>query len=346
MNYLVQCVSGLQEVVARQLGAEDFGPVRIEATEEGFVLLETAASPERIRALPYLNNAFLVLGQYRSEKDTLESAVRRLARDPGWQAAARRATDSRERTFRLMLYDAGQLVSAPPAVLQQAHEVLARSTGLRRRADQADSEFWFIRRKSGSLFFSKRISRRSKTERDLKKGELRPELAHLLCLVAGPSPNDVFLDPFAGSGAIPLARAALPYRTILCFDTDAQAIAALEARLKVVRGRSPLLARVGDARNLAALEDGSVDRVVTDPPWGFYDATLGDPLPFYRAVLAELARVTRPGGLVVLLLGRRELVQPLTEELSDRLALLARYDVLVAGKKAVVVQWRRVARSD
>jgi tRNA G10 N-methylase Trm11 len=349
MKYLIQCVSGLQDVVAGQLTAEPFGQVRVEATEEGFVLIETAASPDQIRTLRYLNNAFLVLGHYSADGEALESAVRRLGRDAHWQTAAARATASNERTFRLMLYDAGQLVSAPPALLQRAHDVLARSTGMRRRGEQADTEFWFIRRKSGRIFFCKRVSRRTKTEKDLLKGELRPELTHLLCLLSEPSPGDAFLDPFVGSGAIPLARAALPYRTILCFDSDANTIAALRTRLKqelpAGAGRSPVIVKVGDARRLDAVEDGSIDRVVTDPPWGFFDGSLGDPLDFYRAVLAELSRVTRPGGLVIVLLGRRELVQPLTDELSTQLSLLARYDVLVAGKKAVVLKWRRTSQS-
>jgi tRNA G10 N-methylase Trm11 len=338
MKYLIQCVSGLQEVVARQLAGEPFAPVTVESAEEGFLVIDTAAAPGGIKKLPYINNAFVVLG----EDDSLEAALLRLPRDANWQDAAARATTPNERTFRVMIYDAGQLVAGPPGLSQEAAAVLARATGLRRDPHRADSEFWFTRRRSGRVFFCKRISRRAKTERDLEQGELRPELARLLVILSEPAPTDVFLDPFAGSGAIALARAALPYDMIFCFDGDPEKVARLKARVKEeapVRKRSPIIAHLGDARKLPRLNDGFVDKVITDPPWGFFDPSI-EPLALYRDVLRELCRVTKPGGIIVALLGRRELVEPLTEAFAEKVALAARYEILVAGKKAVVVKWR------
>jgi SAM-dependent methyltransferase len=346
VKYLIQCVSGLQDVVAEELRREPFGEVRVEAAEEGLLVVEAGASPGELKRLPYINNAFMLLGQL--DGATVEAALERVVQDERWPSAAARATTPGERTFRIMLQDAGQLVAGPPALVTRALETLGRATGLRRDPRQADSELWLIRRASGKVYFCKRISQRARTEKDLAKGELRPELATLLCLMSEPAPGDVFLDPFAGSGAIPLARAALPYNMIFCFDTDPEKVTALKSAARAAskpargrRGGSPIIVHLGDARRLERIQDGFADKVVTDPPWGFFDAGIGDPLAFYRAVLAELVRATKPGGIIVMLMGRRELIEPLEASHAGALALVARHDILVAGKKATVLKWRR-----
>ena len=94
---------------------------------------------------------------------------------------------------------------------------------------------------------------------------------------------------------------------------------------------------------MASLEDGFVDRVVTDPPWGSFDVTIGDLENFYNATFREIRRVTKVGAVIVLLLGRTEEGERAVARGLDGVELVGRYDVLVAGRKAMVVKWRRVA---
>jgi hypothetical protein len=350
VQYLLQCVAGLQDLVARQLSHERLAALRIEDVEQGFVVVSTAAPPGALSQLPYVNNTFLVLGSAEAPSDTIEGALKQLSRDQRWQVAARQTTAPSERTFRLMLYEAGQLVAGPPGGALRAAEVLARVTGLRRNPHQADTEFWFTRRKSGKVFFCKRLSRRTRTEKNLQKGELRPELAWLLCLLSEPSSTDIFMDPFAGSGAIPLARAKLPHATIFCFDADADKISRLKARVESetsTRGSSPatIVTQVGDARDLRRIGNCAIHKIVTDPPWGFFDTALEDPETFYRAVFTEFHRVLAAGGLLVILLGRRELVESVQRWFAGQLEIVIRHDVLVSGKKAVVLKLRKLPPS-
>ena len=47
-----------------------------------------------------------------------------------------------------------------------------------------------------------RLTKHKAYEKILHKGELRPELSHILCSISEPDADDIFLDPFCGSGTI------------------------------------------------------------------------------------------------------------------------------------------------
>lgn len=344
MRYLAQCPAGLQAVAAAALESDLAGAETV-ALEDGLVLFETQAGPGRLGPLPYLANVFAVIRQAERPARDLDGLLGRLARRPDLLAGARRLVAPGEQSFRVVLSDAGRLV---PGGRQLAPLIdgLARASGLRHRSREADVEFWLIRRRSGLAVLARRLGRRAKTEKNLERGELRPELAHLLCRLSEPAADDVFLDPCAGSGAIAFARATSPYDMIYALDADADAVRRLKGLIKRgagIRRRkgSPVIAAVADATRLARFEDGFVAKVVTDPPWGLYDPGLGDPARFTRALLAELVRVTRPGGILVLLLGDRALAGRLQGEFAAALSPAGRYDILVNGKPAAVLKWRR-----
>ena len=233
--------------------------------------------------------------------------------------------------------------------MRSAVSVLSKVTGLEPSSHKPDVEFWVIRRRSSVSFFCKRVTRRTRTERDLRKGELRPELAHLLCALSEPNVEDVFLDPCAGSGAIPFARTQYPYNMMFVHDNDENRILEMKRDIKVgkiVRARSgaPLIVRAADARKLDRINDGFVHKVVTDPPWGVFDAGIGDMAAFYRDIVAELVRIVRTGGAIVMLIGAKDIADMLVSENIDTLDLAVRYDILVNGQKASVVKWLRSAR--
>ena len=309
------------------------------------LLIEGESSRKQLSSIRYLNNCYLVIAQLKPTGDLANSA-RMLSVDQDWHEAILQSVEPKERTFRLVLSDDSQLVGGDREVAARLCSTIQRLTNLQHAPRGGDVEFWLLRRRSNQVFLCKRLSRRSRTEKILHKGELRPELAHLLCLLSEPQLNDVFLDPFAGSGAIPFARTHYPYDMIFAFDNEEENLHLMRVRIKDgnalrTRKRSPLILGKHDARNLKKLEIGFIDKVVTDPPWGFFDTSLQDLKGFYRSVLDELCRVTKTGGILVLLLGDRDLAEELSHHFHDDIEMLETYGLLVAGKKATVCKWRR-----
>jgi SAM-dependent methyltransferase len=134
---------------------------------------------------------------------------------------------------------------------------------------------------------------------------------------------------------------------IFALDRDAERARAIRRRLREAEGKAVargglFIARQADATRLERIDDGFIDKVVTDPPWGLHDGRTEDLETLYPAALQEFCRVTKPGGIIILLLSRSGPLESLAEPVAAELSLEARHDLLVAGQKCAVLKWRRV----
>ncbi len=206
-------------------------------------------------------------------------------------------------------------------------------------ADDAQVEFWA--NELGSQFLlGARLSDRTMRHRFERKIELpaalRPSVAAAMVLLTEPAPGDVFLDPMAGSGTILYERMqAGPYRRILGGDIEPERV---DAARKNVRGSrkkpgaetpSAPDIRQWDARQLP-LPDASVDKVACNLPFGKQLRAAEQPAKLYPPVLAELERVVRPGGRIVLLSSEFDLVKETVRQ-RPRLRITTGYSVAVLG---------------
>ena len=206
-------------------------------------------------------------------------------------------------------------------------------------ADDAQVEVWA--NLLGSTFLlGMRLSDRTMRHRFERKVELpaalRPSVAAAMVFLTEPAPGDVFLDPMAGSGTILYERMqAGPYGRILAGDIDQERV---DAARKNVRGsrkkpgasdRAQPDIRQWDARQLP-LADASVDKVATNLPFGKQLRGSQTPAKLYPAVLAELQRVVRPGGRIVLLSSEYDLIKEEVRKLP-RLTITTGYSVAVLG---------------
>jgi tRNA G10 N-methylase Trm11 len=334
MFLLAQCTAGLQDFVAEQL-AQNFSSVDIEHTEEGLVVFSGADIDTK--KLPYINNIFLILQTLKNED--MDSLLTACVRETCWHQSAQQSISKNEKTFRLFLSDENKLVSADRAKLDKLITQIEQQCRITHTSHKPDTEFWLFRRRGEIAYFCKRLTKNRMTEKDLNPGELRPELAKTLCLISEPETKDIFLDPFAGSGAIALARKEWAYEMMFVSDIAPEKVQAIKKNIP--RTKKPIIVRAADATHLDKIEDGFIDKVVTDPPWGLFDKSIKDVPAFYKNTLQEMCRVVKPGGLIVMLTGQREMIADLSQHFKNKLALERRFDILVSGKKASIVKWRR-----
>jgi tRNA G10 N-methylase Trm11 len=160
--------------------------------------------------------------------------------------------------------------------------------------DPADLELWVLeyqraRFVAGLRLSDKRMRRHGGGRETERRGALRPVVAAAMVRLASQPPGRM-LDPCCGSGTI-LAEALSVGWEAVGSDLDGEAI----ARENVPRA---MLDRA-DVLDLPH-EDGTSDAVVSNLPFG-RQFTVEDPARWLRQALAEMARVTRPGGRVVVL---------------------------------------------
>lgn len=123
-----------------------------------------------------------------------------------------------------------------------------------------------------------------------------PLVAEVLVRLAKVHHDHRVLDPFCGTGTILLAvRRREPTALVVGADHDPQAIAIAKRNA----GRSANLTR-GKAEALP-LAPGSVDRIVTNLPFGKQVGSHRANRTLYPAVLSEIDRVLAPDGRAVLL---------------------------------------------
>ena len=131
-------------------------------------------------------------------------------------------------------------------------------------------------------------------------GGIRPTVAAVLVRLSKPAPEEVFYDPFCGSGSIVRERARYNARRILASDLSERAVEAAKANV-------PETVRVFccDATSMKAA-DNSVDVIVSNIPWG-KQIVVEDIGTLYRMFLREADRVLTEKGRMILLTDREEL---------------------------------------
>lgn len=113
-------------------------------------------------------------------------------------------------------------------------------------------------------------------------GTLHPPVAAAMVRLAGVAPGDVVVDPCCGAGTV------LVEAPVAGVGSDVAGVAA--ARVNA-HHRPDIAWLTADARRLP-YPDGSVDHVVTNPPWNRQVPVQGDVADFLR----EWRRVLAPGG--------------------------------------------------
>jgi hypothetical protein len=242
-------------------------------------------------------------------------------------AAWRRPLSSRM-SFRVI----ARLLSEDAFLRTELRDALTREIGRARPAwrtdDPSDVEVWAVEDRPGRLRIGLRLStgelrnRGGRTEE--REAALRPTLAAAMVHLAGAA-NGVLVDPCCGSGTI-LAEASAAGWHAAGADIDSTAVAAAR------RNAGAAHLWIGDARRLP-LRDDAVGALVSNLPFGEQHKLPERPGPWFASLLAEGARVTGGGPVVILSPRSRDLEGAIA---ASPLRLDQSFDVRLLGRRATI----------
>lgn len=336
-TYFSTFITGTQEIVKELLEKRK---VKIKLLLDGLVLYESDYSEREVRNFRFLNNTFALLYYFHSlepNNRSLEKILSIVANDKSLQHKILVNLPARRKNFKIVSSLENQTISVNRELLTRIESIILCVGGMRLNIKKPDLEFWALLRREGYGFFGVRITYPYHNEVHREKGELRREIAHIMSVLSNPTPKDVVLDPFAGYGAIPLERAQnFPYREIIAIEKDDYLASRLKQKVTTVKKNINVLR--GDALVLSEIKNSSIDKIITDPPWGEYKEISNISI-FYRAMLQEFVRILRSDGMVVILISAKEIFESiLQDQFSQTFKIKSKYDILVSGKKAAIYQ--------
>jgi len=157
-----------------------------------------------------------------------------------------------------------------------------------------------------------RISPRPLTARPWRvcnlPGALNASVASIMATLTGPKTEDVYLNLGCGSGTLLIERAALgPARRLIGCDVDLDALDCARQNVAAA-GRLDVELEVWDATALP-LPDRVVDVLTVDLPFGQLVGSHVQNADLYPRLLAEAARVARPGARLVAITHQSRLLE-------------------------------------
>jgi predicted RNA methylase len=336
MEYLGTFPAGFSKLV-QQLIARDTDAEQVLFYDESIIAFRT---DKHLSRLPYLKNLYYLIAWGQSE--TLISAYQLIIQKPLAKKVALIIKPRAPYNFAIRVFSEGK----PAPINRDMHGMLENKLAQviqgQPNSEQPELEFQLHLRKNHQCYL---ILQRKKyhtyIDESLPPGVLPAYFCRLLLELSDPQREDIFLDPFMGSGAIPLERARMgPYHMIFAGDIDPEKVQHFKLILRHKeweKRRKTIFPKVLDASKLDQFDQGFITRIVTDPPWGLYEALEADNIrSLYINFLKNTGRILAPKGKMVLLVGAAIPLKDFIRDAEVPFCIQNCIPVLVSGQKALV----------
>jgi 23S rRNA G2445 N2-methylase RlmL len=347
---------GLEAIAADEIASE----LRAEIKKKlnGSVVFRVNEISDRLLDLRTTEDIFLLAwgtDQLTYRAQDLESMRRWTARDVDWESLLRfhhaiRPKPKGKPTFRLVTQMHGQhgyrRIDAGNAL---AKGLVGKLPASWKHADEnAAVEVWLTiqgRRALCGLRLSDRTMRHRKYKLEHIPASLRPTLAAAMVHLARPQPEQLVLDPACGAGTI-LAELWETWRASPWPQTIRKSmVVGGDIEFRALRSARSNLARYGntsllrwDATRLP-IADGTVDCIISNPPFGIQLKRPEGIRVFYRRLVAELDRVLHPRGRAILLVGDFPALKESVGKAGWKLD--RQYSIRILGQSSTLALWQK-----
>lgn len=174
-----------------------------------------------------------------------------------------------------------------------------------------------------------------------RPGALNATLAHAMAVLTEPGPADRLLNLGCGSGTLLIERLALGQAQLaIGCDSDPAALACARRNLAAAGMARAVRLEQWDAGSLP-LPSASIDVLLADLPFGQLVGSHRSNQALYPRLLAEAARVARPGARMALLTHEVRLLEQVAARYSAEWAVRAVLRVYSGGMTPRVVLFER-----
>lgn len=327
-EFLSTFITGFQDIVKTDLEAR-FPAVKILNLYDGLVHYKFDGDSRQLEKINYFNNTFFVLKTMKGKGVSFPSLVGAVCNSKSYFLV-------NKGSFRVRFQQENQFAKVDKNLTRRVEEYVLRNSKLKLDRLSPTNEIWFCIRREGFAFCGELISKREFTEKNLNKGELRPEIAYLICSFAGIQSDDVVLEPFCGYGSIPVQLAKrFNCSKIYASDIDKEKVDLVNKKLCAVAEpvQAQIDVRQADAMVLPHIPDNSIDKIITDPPWGLWE-NIPDIQDFYNKMFASFRRVLKSQATMTILSARTKELE--VAAAAQGLKIKKSLHTLVNGKKASV----------
>lgn len=334
MKYLCTFGSGWDKAI-KKVFKKEFTNYHIEFISDGIIIFNSTELIDT-KKMFFFNNVYLLLKNKKVNTIDYDKCVNEIINGLkiNYDDIRKNLGNINDKSFKFISIDGNQPCKLNYRNLSKLEMEIQKNLNLKvSKSKKHDLDFVFLRRNDGNMYLLLKLSYNRTTEKDLEKGALRPEVSYLLSFLANIKENDIILDPFTGSGAIPKEIIKhFKYNMIFASELDEEKYNKLKKKFK--GNNKKIYIKNFNALNMNFFEDNFIDTIVTDPPWNIYERKEEDYTEFYLKMLQEMKRVVKQNGRLVILMGNEyefeKALSKINLELNDKLS------VLINGKKAKV----------
>ena len=321
-EYISTFTTGFSEVISKSL-VKLLPGAKVLKVYDGLVDYLYNGSEENIKNIVVFNNSYLVIKKFQGKNSEMTSMAKNII--------ILDKLPKSQKTFRIRYSQNNQFVGINKTYTQQIERKISKLTNAKIDRVSPETEYWFIKRSENVGFFARLLQKRKFTEKNLNKGELRPELAYLMCILGEFKKITVVMDPFAGYGAIPKqVNKYFHFKQLYVSDINPEHIKFLNI---LFENKHNVNVTLRNALNMQDIEDNMIDLIITDPPWGYYEK-IDNIEQFYIDMFKEFCRVIKKNGKLVILSARKDEFELVLSK--QKYIISEKIDTLINGKKASI----------